>query len=138
MSSPPVASMLAISRPGSLNLLARLSKDGRTVRDVAPPRGEKFATLDTGDFDYIEISDVCSDGTATSSRLPQSEAPSRATWHVHAGDVLTSTVRPIRACPRSSRRSRKDSSARLDLSSSPQEVASEVLLTYCASRSSAS
>ncbi len=77
-------------------LLKRLSRGGQTVGDVAPARREKFKSAGVDEFDYIEISDVQSDGTVASSRMAGREAPSRATWHVHAGDVLTSTVRPIR------------------------------------------
>ncbi|OHC67200.1 MAG: hypothetical protein A3H93_10010 [Rhodocyclales bacterium RIFCSPLOWO2_02_FULL_63_24] len=50
----------------------------------------------SGDFHYIEIGDISADGTARAERLPQREAPSRATQFVRAGDVVTSTVRPVR------------------------------------------
>lgn len=82
--------------PRVRELLGRLSASGRTLRDVAPPRREKFVPAREGEFDYIEISDVQADGTASSTRLAQREAPSRATQFVRAGDVITSTVRPIR------------------------------------------
>ena len=82
--------------PRVTQLLARLGASGRTVRDLAPPRHEKFTPATSGDFRYIEISDVRSDGTTTCEFVPMREAPSRATWLVHAGDVVTSTVRPIR------------------------------------------
>ncbi|MDD5390019.1 MAG: hypothetical protein PHD37_11775 [Gallionellaceae bacterium] len=36
------------------------------------------------------------DGTAVSEFVPLAEAPSRATWHVRSGDVITSIVRLIR------------------------------------------
>ena len=36
--------------PRVAELLARLGKDGRTVRDVAPPRQEKFAAVGTGNL----------------------------------------------------------------------------------------
>ena len=102
-----------------------------SVHDVAPPRYEKFSPLGSGEFNYIEISDVGSDGTATSSRVARSEAPSRATWHVHAGDVLTSTVRPVRrlsALVTPEQNGFVCSSGFVVLN--PEEVASEVLLTY--------
>ena len=82
--------------PRVAELLARLGAGGRTVRDAAPQREEKFSPGASGTFRYIEISDVRSDGTVTDETLPMREAPSRATWHVKAGDVLTSTVRPNR------------------------------------------
>jgi hypothetical protein len=47
-------------------------------------------------FHYIEIGDLAADGAATSHVVPGEEAPSRATWIVQPGDVITSTVRPIR------------------------------------------
>jgi hypothetical protein len=78
------------------SLLAKLGTSGLTIRDVAPQRRERFAPADEGSFDYIEISEVRSDGTVGSVQVPQNEAPSRATSIVHAGDVVSSTVRPIR------------------------------------------
>jgi hypothetical protein len=77
-------------------LIERLSKNGRILRDVAPPRQEKFVQFGDQAFRYIEISDLKSDGTVTDEMVPMSEAPSRATWYVRSGDVLTSTVRPNR------------------------------------------
>ncbi len=47
-------------------------------------------------FHYIEIGDLAADGAATSHVVPGEEAPSRATWIVQPGDVITSTVRPNR------------------------------------------
>ena len=117
--------------PRVAELLARLGKDGRTVRDVAPPRQEKFAAVGTGNFQYIEISDVRNDGTATSETLPIREAPSRATSYVRAGDVLTSTVRPNRrlsALILPEQDGCVASSGFVVLT--PQAVPAEVLLTY--------
>jgi len=59
-----------------------------------PPRGEGTQPRDA--FEYIEIGGVRADGTAVSETVPLAEAPSRATWLVRSGDVITSTVRPIR------------------------------------------
>ncbi len=117
--------------PRVAELLARLGRDGRTVRDVAPPRQEKFAAVGTGNFRYIEISDVRNDGTAASEALPISEAPSRATSYVRAGDVLTSTVRPNRrlsALILPEQDGYVASSGFVVLT--PQAVPAEVLLTY--------
>ncbi|WP_158750588.1 hypothetical protein [Acidobacterium sp. S8] len=77
-------------------LLDLLAADGGTVADVARPRRERFRAKQGADFDYIEIGDIDGAGATTSSRIPCSEAPSRATWYVREGDVITSTVRPIR------------------------------------------
>ena len=82
--------------PRIRDLIGRLGKSGTKIGDVAPARREKFDASLAGGFDYIEISDLSGDGTATSTSLDRADAPSRATWHVHAGDVITSTVRPIR------------------------------------------
>ena len=117
--------------PRVAELLTRLGKSGRTVRDVAPPRSEKFAAVGAGHFRYIEISDVRNDGTATSETIPISEAPSRATSHVRAGDVLTSTVRPNRrlsALILPEQDGCVASSGFVVLT--PQAVPAEVLLTY--------
>jgi len=43
-----------------------------------------------------EISDLTNDGLAESQIVQGEEAPSRAQWIVRKGDVITSTVRPIR------------------------------------------
>jgi type I restriction enzyme, S subunit len=77
-------------------LLARLGRDGLRLTDVAPARHERFQPSGSGDFDYIEIGSLGADGAATSDSVPMTEAPSRATQYVRAGDVITSTVRPIR------------------------------------------
>ncbi|KVW97081.1 hypothetical protein [Thiobacillus denitrificans] len=82
--------------PRVAELLNRLNKDGLTLDGVAPARHERFVPGTRGSFDYIEIGGVRADGTAVSESVPQLEAPSRATWLVKSGDVITSTVRPIR------------------------------------------
>jgi hypothetical protein len=116
--------------PRVAELLQRLCKGNLSIGDVAPARRERFIPV-TGSFNYIEIGGVRADGTANSETMEQSEAPSRATWHVHGGDVITSTVRPIR---RLSALITPDQDG--DVCSSgfvvlqPQHVAPEVLLTY--------
>lgn len=82
--------------PRVLELLNRLNKDGLTIGAVAPARHARFIPGTAGSFDYIEIGGVRADGTAVSESVPHTEAPSRATWLVKSGDVVTSTVRPIR------------------------------------------
>lgn len=77
-------------------LLNRLGRDGTCIGDVAPPRHEKFRPARMGTFDYIEIGSLTADGSAVAKVLEMREAPSRATQHARAGDVITSTVRPIR------------------------------------------
>ncbi len=82
--------------PRVRDMLARLGCDGLTIQDVAPVRKERFNPAASGDFQYIEIGGVGNDGAAQAESVPQRDAPSRATQIVRAGDVITSTVRPIR------------------------------------------
>ena len=77
-------------------LLKRLSAGGSTLADVADVRRAKFKPAQTGTFNYIEIGDLDGFGRAVATEVPMADAPSRATWHVCEGDVITSTVRPIR------------------------------------------
>lgn len=78
-------------------LLERLGRDGLTLADVAPARHEAFKPEDAGEtFRYIEIGDMRGDGSVGAMVLATRDAPSRATQIVRGGDVLTSTVRPIR------------------------------------------
>ncbi|WP_432740921.1 hypothetical protein ABXJ76_12560 [Methylobacter sp. G7] len=82
--------------PRVAELLDYLSKDGLSIGNVAPVRHKRFMPDKTGNFNYIEIGGIRADGTAVSESILHAEAPSRATWYVTAGDVITSTVRPIR------------------------------------------
>ncbi len=83
-------------RPRYQSLLALLRRQGKTLRDVARLREDMFTPQPGQPFHYIEIGDLAADGAATSQVVPGEEAPSRATWIVQPGDVITSTVRPIR------------------------------------------
>lgn len=82
--------------PRVKQLLGHFGTGGQCLADVAPARHERFVPADHGDFRYIEISDVRSDGTTSAEVVEMKDAPSRATWYVRKGDVITSTVRPIR------------------------------------------
>lgn len=112
-------------------LLQRLGRDGLRIGDVAPARHERFEPRGSGVFNYIEIGSVGTDGTAASEPLQMGEAPSRATQYVRGGDVVTSTVRPIRRLSALITPSQDG-----DVASSgfvvlkPSNIASEVLLTY--------
>lgn len=113
------------------DMLARLGRDGLTIHDVAPSRKERFTPYDSGDFHYIEIGGLGANGTAQAECLPQREAPSRATQYVRAGDVITSTVRPIRrlsAAIDDSQDGYVCSSGFVVLQ--PRVISSDVLLTY--------
>ena len=112
-------------------LMKLLGRDGLRLGDVAPARHERFSPRETGSFDYIEIGGLGTDGTATAEAVDQTEAPSRATQFVRAGDVITSTVRPIRrlsALIAEGQDGNVCSSGFVVLD--PQKISGEVLLTY--------
>ena len=83
-------------RPSYQSLIALLRRQGKKLRDVARLRETVFTPQPGQPFHYIEIGDLAADGAATSNVVPGEEAPSRATWIVQSGDVITSTVRPNR------------------------------------------
>ena len=117
--------------PRVTGLLECLGRDGLRIRDVAPVRRERFEPAGTGSFNYIEIGSLGADGTAAADEVPMAGAPSRATQHVHAGDVITSTVRPIRrltALIAPEQDGAVCSSGGVVLE--PQKISGEVLLTY--------
>lgn len=82
--------------PRIQQLIDHLSSAGTTVGTVAKSRREKFDAAKHGDFDYIEIGDLDGTGNTGGSRVAADDAASRATWFVRPGDIITSTVRPIR------------------------------------------
>jgi hypothetical protein len=117
--------------PRVAELLGHLNKDGLCIGDMAPARHKRFMPDKTGTFDYIEIGGIRADGTAISESIPHAEAPSRATWYVEAGDIITSTVRPIRrlsAIITAEQNGHVCSSGFVVLQ--PSDVPAEVLLTY--------
>ncbi|MEO7326455.1 MAG: hypothetical protein ABIW82_16655 [Dokdonella sp.] len=117
--------------PRVSELLMRLRASGRTVGEVAPARRERFVPSANGTFRYIEIGAVNSDGTANADTVEMTDAPSRATQVVRAGDVITSTVRPIRrlsALVLPEQDGAVASSGFVVLK--PQDVLAEALLTY--------
>ncbi len=83
-------------QPRMQNLIAALSRDGQSIGDVAKLSKRKFKAKAGVEFQYIEIGDVSANGTTDSRAVVGEEAPSRATWIVKPGDVITTTVRPIR------------------------------------------
>lgn len=112
-------------------LMKLLGRDGLRLHDAAPARHERFTPADKGHFDYIEIGGLGADGTASAEAVAQAEAPSRATQFVRAGDVITSTVRPIRrlsALIAQEQDGHVCSSGFVVLE--PREICGEVLLTY--------
>lgn len=82
--------------PKVQDLFEHLAAGGSTIANFANVRREKFQSTLPGFFRYIEIGDLDGFGRCATTKLDVDNAPSRATWRVHAHDVITSTVRPIR------------------------------------------
>ena len=82
--------------PRMQNVIKTLSAGGKTIGAVAPLAKRRFKAVPGKPFDYIEIADIGTAGTAGNNSVPGEEAPSRATWVVKPGDIITTTVRPIR------------------------------------------
>lgn len=83
-------------QPRMQNLIAALSRDGQTIGDAAELSKRRFKPKAGSEFHYIEIGDVSGNGIADSNPIAGEDAPSRATWIVRPGDIITTTVRPIR------------------------------------------
>lgn len=82
-------------QPRIKGLYQLLGDKAQCVRDISDLRQDRFNGT-KNPFNYLEIGAVSMDGIIADSIIEGDEAPSRATWHVERGDVLTSTVRPIR------------------------------------------
>ena len=82
--------------PRMQNVIETLSAGGKTIGNIAPLAKRHFKAVPGKPFQYIEIADIGSAGTAESSTVAGEAAPSRATWIVRPGDIITTTVRPIR------------------------------------------
>jgi hypothetical protein len=85
--------------PKYQRIISRLRDGGKTLAEVAPLSERVFsppAPAKSSSFRYIEIGSLTGDGQAESETLNTTDAPSRATWVVKPGDIITSTVRPIR------------------------------------------
>jgi hypothetical protein len=132
------ADTLAVARldaeyftPRMQHLIAGLARDRRTIADVATLAKRHFKPKPGQPFDYIEIADVTVSGTVESKSIPAEEAPSRAQWVVKPGDIITSTVRPIR---RLSALIQPEQSGFVCSSGfavlQPKDIEPEVLLTY--------
>lgn len=76
-------------------VLSRLRDGGKHLADVADLMRRRFKPGRRA-FQYLEIGSLTADGFAVSEEVLGPEAPSRAQWIVQPGDVITSTVRPIR------------------------------------------
>jgi hypothetical protein len=79
--------------------LSKLGKGGRTLGEVAVLAERRLDVSQFGREDvlnYIEIGSLSGDGQTESETINLADIPSRAQWVVRAGDVITSTVRPVR------------------------------------------
>jgi hypothetical protein len=112
-------------------LLDILWRDGRSLGDVVRPRRQKFRPQNCDFFNYIEIGDIDGAGEVASTCLASKDAPSRASWHVRPGDIISSTVRPIR---RLSAQIAPDQNGYVCSSGlvviDPRQIAPELLLTF--------
>jgi restriction endonuclease S subunit len=118
-------------QPKYENLLNLLRKDGLTIADVAPVRSEKFQKTPGAYFQYLEIGGLRGDGSVAAEAVACDEAPSRASQRVRQGDIITSTVRPIRrlsALVAAEQDGYVCSSGFVVLQ--PKQIAAEVLLVY--------
>lgn len=85
--------------PKYQRVIKKLRASGLTLADVAPISQRVFnpTMRQRGSaFNYIEIGSLTGDGEADAETLDVADAPSRAKWIVKPGDIITSTVRPIR------------------------------------------
>jgi restriction endonuclease S subunit len=78
------------------NLLEALSCDKLNLSEISRQPKERFKPDADKYYSYIEISDITGNGRAESSTIKGADAPSRAKWVVKPGDLITSTVRPVR------------------------------------------
>lgn len=82
--------------PRYQRVLNHLRQGGQTIGDVAPLAERKFQPQPGATFSYIEIGNLTGDGEVGAEVIDGGDAPSRAQWIVQPGDVISSTVRPIR------------------------------------------
>jgi restriction endonuclease S subunit len=77
-------------------MLSLLGRSGKRIRDVADFAKDRFDPSRVDSFEYIEFGNLSGDGSTENETIFAADAPSRAQWIVQTGDVITSTVRPIR------------------------------------------
>ena len=118
-------------QPWMQNLITTLSCDRQTIGHVASLSKRQFKPETGKEFHYIEIGDVYGNGIANSHSVAGEDAPSRATWRVQPGDIITTTVRPIRRLSAIINDGQADhvcSSGFVVLT--PKNIAPELLLVY--------
>jgi len=124
--------------PKYQRIIKRLREDGRALAEIATLAERPFnpgERTKSSTFRYIEIGSLTGDGEAEPEIVEIADTPSRATWIVKPGDIITSTVRPIR---RLSAMIRDDQDgcvcssgfAVLTPKAGAERVESEVLLTF--------
>lgn len=117
-------------QPRIKELYQLLGDKTRCISDVSDLRQDRFNGT-KNQFNYLEIGAVSTDGIIADSIIEGDEAPSRATWHVERGDVLTSTVRPIRGLTAIIEDSQHGSVASSGFAVlTPKGISSELLLCY--------
>lgn len=104
--SRPFKDLLAARRfdaeyfnPRHQRVLKRLAESGQTIGSVAELAERRFVPGQTHKgpkIRYIEIGSLTGDGQADAETIDITDAPSRARSIVEPGDIITSTVRPIR------------------------------------------
>ena len=82
--------------PRVQNIIGMLSGRKQSISNFVKLKKRRFKPKPGSAFNYIEIADIGSGGEAHYKEVSGEEAPSRATWIVKSGDVITTTVRPIR------------------------------------------
>jgi hypothetical protein len=117
--------------PRLRSALKLLSGQRTAIADFASLAKRQFRPVPGTTFSYIEIGDIRAGGRANAHELRAEDAPSRATWAVQPGDVITSLVRPIRRLTAiiSTEQSGYVCSSGLAVLT-PESVPSELLLVY--------
>lgn len=83
-------------QPKYQRIMATMGRSGKSIEDVSTLATSRFKPQPDKPFQYIEIGNLSGDGHLESETVMGEDAPSRAQWIVKVGDVITSTVRPIR------------------------------------------
>lgn len=83
-------------QPRYQQTITRLAASGLTVGQVAQPVRARFRPVPGTVFQYLEIGGLLDGGRVEPEPVAAEDAPSRAQTVLAAGDVVTSSVRPIR------------------------------------------
>ncbi|MEH2253252.1 restriction endonuclease subunit S [Nostoc sp.] len=83
-------------KPKYRKTIQAISQSRLCIKDVAQLTKRRFVPQKSQIFNYIEIGSLSGNGHVEIEPIMGEYAPSRAQWIVRQGDVITSTVRPIR------------------------------------------